>query len=251
MTWTPKFKPGDFDYVSAWSQWAKPRFDALPADIRAIYEDIRDHYSFLQQQGTGPARWPKSEEEMQGRDPLQIRLENVDAGFLARAVPVVHSLGHWMSNGNDGGAYWRFEGLAKQVLIAKGPECCTWDEHKCDTKAFIVLSAEEKAIDDGLVDSGLTRHDVINCNHDPHPFMIGNQHFPKNRGMFIQPHQAPCAMRGCNLSYDKHTSNRVLVLKGLQMEGNTPVTDQEVAIRFLVSVLEAHNIDGMTFLKEE
>lgn len=240
MTTTTTMRPGEFDYKRAWCEWAYPKFLALPADIRDIYHDIRDDHGDLRQnRGLGIDCPPE----------LESRFENIAAEFLARAIPIVYAYGHWGSGWampNDGGAYWKFKILGKQALVAKD-RAGAWVAHECDTQAFIVPHPHETAIDDALRDSGLRRHDVTNVNFDPHPFVIGARHLENSRGMYLEPNCAPCAMRGCNLTYEEHRSERVLVLKGLEQ----PVpTEQEVAICFLAPVLKEHGLDGIVFLKE-
>lgn len=242
-----EFKPGEFDFRKAWTEWAKPKFDALPADIRETYELIAMTYGELKQNKQLNIDWPEDEE-------LRTRFYKIAAEYLAKAIPIIYAYGHWGSGWaipNDGGAYWKFEKLGKKMLIDKGL-AGAWTEHECDTKQFVVLSPLEIAVDEGLKDSGLHRRDITNVNFKPHPFVIGPQHFPKDGGIFIRPEQAPCAMRGCNLSYAEHKSDRVLVVSGLELgEDDKPLPEQEVALRFLVPVLEKYEIDGFVFVKEE
>jgi hypothetical protein len=256
------FKPGDFNYKLAWYDWARVQFQCLPADVRAIYEDIRDHYTELSQVADLSVRWPTEDEENKAaveiakhghHDHLRSRFENIPAEWLARAVSVIHSYGHWGSGWaipNDGGAYWKFESLAKQVLIDKGRENCTWDDYKCDTDKYKVLSAVERAIDGALNGSGLSRHSLTHVNHRPHPFVIGPKHLENSKSMYLDPDCAPCAWRGprreaCNLSHAEHVSDHVVVIAGL----TEPVSDDhKTAIETLAPVLEEHGIDGMVFV---
>lgn len=94
---------------------------------------------------------------------------------------------------------------------------------------------------------------VEHVNHKPHPFMIGPEHFPKNGGMFIEPEQAPCAMRGCSLMYDQHTSDYVAFVKL-----SRDVEDTEVSAWLCQLKLEGwfanfkpRPIDGVAFVKTE
>jgi len=240
-----KLKPGDFNFRRAWTQWAKPGFLTLPADVRAIYLALRDDYAFLNQQANLSVRWPTAEEEV-GDQRLRWRFDNVPTEILVRAIPIVHAYGHWSFLGSDGGAYWKFQDLAKQVLIAKDAQSRDWDVPKSVTDKFTVLSPEERAIDAGLNGSGLRRYGIVNVNFQPHLFCIGPEHFPKDGGTYIRPEQAPCGMRGCELGHAQHTSDRVLVIAGFQ-----ETEAQKAALQALAPTLEAHKIDGLVFVGEK
>ena len=66
-----------------------------------------------------------------------------------------------------------------------------------------------------LQDRPVKARKVLQCNFDPHPFCIGPQHM-KGAGMIIgktEMRSAPCAAPGCELNYDQHTSQKVLLVQ--------------------------------------
>ena len=103
------FKPGDFNYRRAWHELARPAFRCLPANIRDLYELVRADYCHLVQGLNLDVVWPQY-------PGLRNLFEDLDSEYLAQAAAVIHNYGHWMCDGNDGGAHWRFSNLADQVL---------------------------------------------------------------------------------------------------------------------------------------
>jgi hypothetical protein len=109
-----------------------------------------------------------------------------------------------------------------------------------------------------LLPAFIAAHDVIRCNHKVdgkpgHPFMISSQHFPKDGGMYIDVHQAPCAYGSrkdgwCGQPYEAHTSDKVLVLKLLRSTNSTVLND---ALKPLAPTMEADGLDGIAFANSD
>lgn len=93
---------------------------------------------------------------------------------------------------------------------------------------------------------------VDNVNHKPHPYTIGPKHIKyasdHHSGMLGTEtlKAVPCAVRNCQLSYEEHTSNKLLFLSLLRNaskdEVNTFVTD------ILKPILIENKIDGIAFV---
>lgn len=98
---------------------------------------------------------------------------------------------------------------------------------------------------------------IHNVNHKPHPFMIGSKHitFAADRysGMLgdacIADKNFPtCSQPGCNLCYEEHHSDRVLMLSLLQ---NLETTQARELLKEVVELecFTAEKIDGITFVE--
>lgn len=99
-----------FDYRTAWHQVAKPAFDALPENVRALYAEL----PALQQGPTLAIDCPPE---------LLARFEAIGTRILAVAARVCHDYGHWWPGdaGKDphAGNGWRFANIADQVLAKR------------------------------------------------------------------------------------------------------------------------------------
>ena len=98
---------------------------------------------------------------------------------------------------------------------------------------------------DGLVEDTCVRiAGLEHINHRPHPFTIGPNHL-KGDSLVLDPDSAPCAHRGCALSYNEHESDYVVVLA----PARDGVTEDEVkpVLEALVKELEADKLDGFVF----
>ena len=96
-----------------------------------------------------------------------------------------------------------------------------------------------------LVDPVFGGAEVTTCNHKPHPFMIGPQHFPEDGTAYIKPEQAPCAMKGCNLMLNKHTHDTVLCLK---VTHDLTKDEARACLLKIKEELIADKIDGVAFV---
>lgn len=105
---------GDFDYVRAWSQLARPAYDLLSTDAKALYARVARGCGDCRQDSTLDTVWPAGD--------LRESFETVGDGDLAFAARVVNFVGHWLPGGernpepNDHGAHWKFANYCDQVL---------------------------------------------------------------------------------------------------------------------------------------
>ena len=255
----------EFNYKRAWKQYVKPEFDRLSPAVITLLDRVRDVVDSLGQDRSLA---------LVGQTPeLVAAFDAIPAEELAWASKVIYYYGHLASDGSaqTGGLYWKFEKLADASLINREKVDCSQSLstpglvalHEAKTKMDVALKGfddhkEGTEYDNDELPKFLTEllpelAGVVellkadNVNYKPHPFMIGPKHFPKDGGMFIQPRQAPCAMQGCNLSYDEHTSDRALFVR--------PLTENEPDIKAaLKKIVEACTktgikLDGFALVK--
>lgn len=104
----------------------------------------------------------------------------------------------------------------------------------------------------GLLREPLAIHDVIYCNHKPHPIMIGTRHVDYAAdhcgGMLGKEtlRRIPCAWKGCTTAYKDHTSDRVLILR---LTRNASQEEAHAVLKSLADSMAADGLDGVTFLK--
>ena len=100
-------------------------------------------------------------------------------------------------------------------------------------------------------------HDVTTCNHNPHPFMLGPKHIgfcSDNYGGKLgdsctnDPRFPTCSSRGCQLSYQQHTSDHVCFL---QAKKNCTLKEVEVELLLLKDHCEADGVDGFGFIPSD
>jgi len=95
-------------------------------------------------------------------------------------------------------------------------------------------------------------HDLTTINHRPHPYTIGTKHIAhasdNYRGILDERtmQSLPCAYPGCNLTYEEHTSNKVIALKLL---GNYSHGRVQVVLRSTLPLTEEHGVDGFIFIE--
>lgn len=102
-----------FNHERAWAVLARPAFEALPADVRALVDRVGMEAATLRQGPDLDMPWPEG---------LRARFEAIPAEILAQASMVVYSYGHWAKMGHwsqANGIYWKFSNYADQVLAAK------------------------------------------------------------------------------------------------------------------------------------
>lgn len=93
---------------------------------------------------------------------------------------------------------------------------------------------------------------IENVNHKPHPFTIGPKHVAHAAdhcgGMLGDEtiKAIPCAAPGCRLSYEHHTSDKVLFLS---LVGNTTKELAQIELKKLVELMEANKIDGICMVE--
>jgi hypothetical protein len=119
------------------------------------------------------------------------------------------------------------------------------------------MEAEDKIRD--LVKGHFIVKSIDNVNHKPHPFMIGSEHIgfasDNYSGMLgddclSDKRCPPCSMKGCNLSYHEHTSDKVIFLsltRNMSREEAKSVLDSEA----FQEVLKEYKIDGVLFRRNE
>jgi hypothetical protein len=108
-----------------------------------------------------------------------------------------------------------------------------------------------------LVENEFLIKAVRQCNYNPHPFTIGQNHFDNGT---INVHKAGCAFRGkgpgynrfesCGLPFDKHTHEVVMFLECKKTLANK---EAAVALFKLKGAFEADkvHIDGFAFVENE
>lgn len=101
---------------------------------------------------------------------------------------------------------------------------------------------------------GFEVHDVTTANHKPHPFCISSRHIAHASDHYCgrlgeeSMRAAPCGMRGCNLSYDEHTSDLVMFLK---LTRSMTSKEAQESLKPICDEVEADKIDGFAFIKNE
>jgi glycosidase len=112
---------------------------------------------------------------------------------------------------------------------------------------------ELKAKYEGLFkDSDIFKvEDVTDVNHRPHPFTIGPKHIEHAQQLGCVLGDAtlravPCAAYQCNLSYDEHTSDKVLMLS---LKCNCEQEQVNDELNDVVKEVAADGIDGFSFLE--
>lgn len=97
--------------------------------------------------------------------------------------------------------------------------------------------------------------DINHINHNPHPFMIGPKHIAfasdNYNGMLgdaclNDKRCPPCAVRGCNLSYSDHKSNKVAFLKLLK---NIPSQEAQDVLATVEDICKKEGIEGFVFVE--
>jgi hypothetical protein len=104
-----------FDHAAAWMEVAQPAYDSLPAEVLAVYLNLRDA--------------PECEGLAQNRnllvpmpEHLRASFEALDSETLSYAAHVLHYYGHWYPSSLIGPnkdtrvASWKFSNIADQIL---------------------------------------------------------------------------------------------------------------------------------------
>lgn len=107
-----------FDYARAWQENARPAFESLPANVRALVGRVAVEAGELHQLADCSMPWPEESD-------LRATFEKIPAEWLALAASVVYYAGHWFPSWGklDGlprdGATWKFSHYADQSLRAR------------------------------------------------------------------------------------------------------------------------------------
>ena len=242
----------EFNYKRAFDEWAKPHFDELIKTdelVRLAWQLVLKHAHDLVQGDT--------------HDSLKISFDAISEGVLNEALVIIYCYGHWsydnkgLDNTASAGAYWRFKNLAKAHLIRKNAlereidvkARLNWPDHDfMDHKEGTGYNLGE------LNEMGaacMPNQDLFSFvkvffNFKPHPFVIGMQHFPRDGGIYIQPDQAPCAMKGCYLDYAEHITEKIYLVRLLR----NAATNKEAAdvLALIKPFLVEHGFEGVAFI---
>jgi len=255
----------EFNYNRAWEEFVRPEFTKLMPAVLTLVQSVAEAAPSLEQEGAS--------RQLRSTPPglvetLVKQLDEIPVEELAWASRVVYYFGHLDPSGSasqESGSYWKFEMLAVQsVLGREGNEALRLAKLRMDEvlkeyhdhKEGTEYSNDELA---GLIQRLLPEVSEMvevveaqNVNFKPHPFVIGTKHFPTDGGMFIDPHRAPCAMKGCNLSYEEHTCDRALLVRPkVDLKEEAPVFQE--ALKKILAVLEENSIkiDGFALLGPE
>lgn len=93
--------------------------------------------------------------------------------------------------------------------------------------------------------------DVLNVNHKPHPYIVGPKHITyasDNYGGILDErtlNKVKCDYKGCNLSYEEHTSDLVCFL---QLKKNATNDEVKFILKELVDNVGETFIDGFGFV---
>lgn len=93
---------------------------------------------------------------------------------------------------------------------------------------------------------------ITHVNFDPHPYTIGIKHINQANEQYCGVLgedvmiAIPCARPGCNLSYDEHKSDHVMILSL-----SCDVLESKVAelLKIIVHEINKDKIDGFAFVK--
>jgi hypothetical protein len=112
-----------FDHETAWTEVAKPAFDALPPAVHALFDRVqRETANFVQESGLGRSPgvplmpWPEGD--------LRAAFDAFPDEELSAAARIIHDYGHWGHGAEAAriqrhGAHWKFSHYADQVLRAR------------------------------------------------------------------------------------------------------------------------------------
>lgn len=276
----------EFDFRKAWFHLAKAGYDALEPATKALIARTVKACEDQRQNSKLGMDWPTDES-------IKHDMFELSRDELAKSIACVYFYGHWFDPGylrdqrallqccrdeersneqlscaewllrRDGG-YWKYDLLAKQAWIERFPGA-DWKaianvEGACDNFKFkkhvkgTDMDDEELAAKyTPLLDSLLIVKRVDRVNYRPHPFCIGPQHFPKDGGIYIDVHQAPCAYRDaarvrCNLSYEDHVSDHVMFL---QLKRDCLKSELLAVIKPVEDEMKKDKIDGFVFVESE
>lgn len=113
-----------FDYKTAWEQVARPGFEALPRNIRELYDRVcRECEGLNQERETLDMPWPEQRfDASPGETSLYHSFDQLPTEWLAQAAHLVYFYGHWSPKGHSyagSGGTWKFANYADQILRKK------------------------------------------------------------------------------------------------------------------------------------
>lgn len=292
----------EFNYKRAWTEYVNPEFNKLRPEVKKAFDLVCKHSDKLKQRSDLTVRFPDDLPELReafdaefNEDGVAAILKEGTAYYVNRVGDVIHAYGHLSPSSKDnpvyqfGGATWKFELLVNTWLtdrkIAPSHEAKVDWEAKMkefhDHKEGTDYDNDEAAKMFESIPQGSTIAGVRNVNFrveksdgtvdgsvPPHPFVIGTQHFPKDGGMYIDMHQAPCAMKECGYPVEAHKSDVVMFLrvdyrtvlaKDTKKYEKIPADKFKVDadLKALKDAVEAHNaknkdkvrVDGFAFVE--
>lgn len=109
-----------FDYARAWSERARPAYEALTQNLRDLVARVATEAGDLAQLSDCSMPWPEGSNLAQAFD-------KIPAEWLSQAAEAVHDYGHWFPVGPrsvgaevlPAGASWKFSHYADQSLRAR------------------------------------------------------------------------------------------------------------------------------------
>lgn len=255
----------EFNYTRAWAEAVHPAFLGLSQEIRDAYTHTTGEAGIIKQEGS-------SHQVTGASADLLKRFDALEPVSLAWAGKVCYYLGHLAIDRmwNDKGQGWKFEMMADQSLIKRGfalqitsaetqmkELLKPYHEHKEGTTYDDEEVAELLKLEVGKTAD--FKSVVMSCccvNFKPHPFCIGQSHFPKDGAMYLNPHQAGCEYQDnrhskkCGLPYEDHTHDRVVFIRP-----NDPEDKDAISADLLIckTIIEAHEIkvDGFALVANE
>lgn len=103
-------------------------------------------------------------------------------------------------------------------------------------------------------DTMLSVKGFIEENHKPHPFKVGAKHQlaaeEENEGVLTEEicERIPCEHLYCNLSYEEHTSDKILILQLTRDAEQVDVMNELVLLKLIMS---ENNIKAVQFADTE
>lgn len=193
------------------------------------------------------------------RSRVRDRLKQLEAYAIDDIAPTVQYHRAGPNNSADGCAYWKVQLLAESLVRERKGQ---FHKTKLDTSSFMDHKPGTEYTLEELPQFFAPKlsgaFDVVDCrdiNHrvedsrgnviSRHPFCIGVKHFRKD-SIYLDPRSAPCHI--CNMDYDSHKHDRVLVVRAAR-----DMTENEASeiLKSIASEGEAHKLDGIAFAESE
>jgi len=99
-----------------------------------------------------------------------------------------------------------------------------------------------------ILPNSVTCYLVENVNYKPHMFMITEKHIANSKGMYLDTNSAPCGIKNCKLTYEEHTSDKVIML---QLKNDILRNDVQQILKLIVDTLPENSFDGFTFIRTD
>jgi hypothetical protein len=264
-------KYGDeFDHVAGW-QAIRPRWDTLPANVRALFVYTRLVAAHIGQARDLSLPWPDPEQEalhpdfdaLQGT--LRTRFSKVPGEFLEPAMELVWALGHWLPFIPDHEG--KFTASHEDILLFRGspPDGCYWKFAEYAMKSLIERKhelrapfAEESSGDRvrrklrekyGQSEGGHFR--IVDSVAVPHPYVIGPSHIAAAENGILDKYsieraeregRAHCLHPRCQLKLHEH-EKALLVECERELKNDKGEVDPELQA-YIVAKKEQAEKDG-------